>query len=76
MFGNDFHDYYEWWPAGVQCEDLLVVAAPCNEIATWAVYFKYFYQDESNKHTLHGGAPIIKGEKWVMTQWMRRRALL
>ncbi|EEM06653.1 Prolyl 4-hydroxylase alpha subunit [Bacillus pseudomycoides] len=42
-----------------------------------AVYFEYFYQDESiNKLTLHGGAPVIKGEKWVATQWMRRRALL
>ncbi|WP_459499960.1 2OG-Fe(II) oxygenase [Bacillus sp. C1] len=42
-----------------------------------AVYFEYFYQETSiNKLTLHGGAPVIKGEKWVATQWMRRRALL
>lgn len=47
MFVNGFHDYYECWSAGVQCEDLLVVAAP-----------------------------VIKGAKWVVTQWMRRRALL
>ncbi|HDX9588053.1 TPA: 2OG-Fe(II) oxygenase [Bacillus pseudomycoides] len=41
-----------------------------------AVYFEYFYQDEAlNKLTLHGGAPVIKGEKWVATQWMRRRPL-
>ncbi|SFI31521.1 MULTISPECIES: 2OG-Fe(II) oxygenase [unclassified Bacillus (in: firmicutes)] len=41
-----------------------------------AVYFEYFYQDASlNKLTLHGGAPVIKGEKWVATQWMRRRPL-
>ncbi|PEA54927.1 2OG-Fe(II) oxygenase [Bacillus pseudomycoides] len=41
-----------------------------------AVYFEYFYQDTSlNKLTLHGGAPVIKGEKWVATQWMRRRSL-
>ncbi|MEI4801838.1 2OG-Fe(II) oxygenase [Bacillus sp. NPDC077411] len=39
-----------------------------------AVYFEYFYQDASlNKLTLHGSAPVIKGEKWVATQWMRRR---
>ncbi|MEN1934255.1 2OG-Fe(II) oxygenase [Paenibacillus sp. 102] len=42
-----------------------------------AVYFEYFYNDKSlNELTLHGGAPVIKGEKWVATQWMRRRALL
>lgn len=39
-----------------------------------AVYFEYFYQDESlNKLTLHGSDPVIKGEKWVATQWMRRK---
>jgi hypothetical protein len=35
MFVNGFHNYYECWQAGVQCEDWLVVAAPGNEIATW-----------------------------------------
>ncbi|KFM98766.1 2OG-Fe(II) oxygenase [Bacillus clarus] len=41
-----------------------------------AVYFEYFYQDASiNELTLHGGAPVIKGEKWIATQWMRRKAL-
>ncbi|MCP1124462.1 2OG-Fe(II) oxygenase [Bacillus sp. 3103sda1] len=41
-----------------------------------AVYFEYFYQDASlNKLTLHSGAPVIKGEKWVATQWIRRRPL-
>ncbi|MGK0532757.1 hypothetical protein [Bacillus sp. 'calajunan'] len=35
IFVNGFHDDYECWQAGVQCEDWLVVAAPCNEIATW-----------------------------------------
>ncbi|GAA3324764.1 hypothetical protein GCM10020331_053920 [Ectobacillus funiculus] len=29
-----------------------------------AVYFEYFYNDSSlNELTLHGGAPVIKGEK-------------
>ncbi|PFK46178.1 2OG-Fe(II) oxygenase [Bacillus cereus] len=42
-----------------------------------AVYFEYFYNDKSlNELTLHGGAPVIKGEKWVATQWMRRRAFV
>lgn len=39
-----------------------------------AVYFEYFYNDQRlNELTLHGGAPVIKGEKWVATQWMRRQ---
>lgn len=41
-----------------------------------AVYFEYFYNDkELNEQTLHGGAPVITGEKWVATQWMRRQRL-
>ncbi|MGM0887303.1 MAG: 2OG-Fe(II) oxygenase [Bacillota bacterium] len=39
-----------------------------------AVYFEYFYNDKNlNELTLHGGAPVINGEKWVATQWMRRQ---
>ncbi|ATP41629.1 2OG-Fe(II) oxygenase [Solibacillus sp. R5-41] len=39
-----------------------------------AVYFEYFYNDENlNELTLHGGAPVINGEKWVATQWMRKQ---
>lgn len=39
-----------------------------------AVYFEYFYNDQSlNELTLHGGAPVITGEKWVATQWMRKQ---
>ncbi|WP_186670861.1 2OG-Fe(II) oxygenase [Sporosarcina sp. BP05] len=39
-----------------------------------AVYFEYFYNDEDlNQLTLHGGAPVIVGEKWVATQWMRKQ---
>jgi len=39
-----------------------------------AVYFEYFYNDQNtNEQTLHGGAPVIAGEKWVATQWMRRK---
>ncbi|KOM60091.1 hypothetical protein AB168_22560, partial [Bacillus anthracis] len=35
IFVNGFHDHYECWQAGMQCEQWLVVAAPGNEIATW-----------------------------------------
>ncbi|WP_299088837.1 2OG-Fe(II) oxygenase [uncultured Metabacillus sp.] len=39
-----------------------------------AVYFEYFYNDPAlNELTLHGGAPVIIGDKWAATQWMRRK---
>ncbi|MCD5322164.1 MULTISPECIES: 2OG-Fe(II) oxygenase [Pontibacillus] len=39
-----------------------------------AVYFEYFYQDALlNEKTLHSGNPVVQGEKWVATQWMRRK---
>jgi prolyl 4-hydroxylase len=39
-----------------------------------AVYFEYFYNNKNvNELTLHGGAPVITGEKWVASQWMRRQ---
>lgn len=41
-----------------------------------AVYFEYFYSDNNlNELTLHGGAPVVTGEKWVATQWMRKQRL-
>jgi prolyl 4-hydroxylase len=36
-----------------------------------AVFFSYERPEASSK-TLHGGAPVIKGEKWVATKWLRR----
>ena len=41
-----------------------------------AVYFEYFYNDvQLNELTLHGGAPVTKGEKWIATQWIRRQKI-
>jgi prolyl 4-hydroxylase len=38
------------------------------------VYFEYFYNDQNlNELTLHGGAPVVIGDKWAATQWMRRK---
>jgi prolyl 4-hydroxylase len=36
-----------------------------------AVYFSYFHQGQVDPLTLHGGAPVIQGEKWIATKWMR-----
>ncbi len=42
-----------------------------------AVYFEYFYNDPIvNELTLHAGAPVVKGEKWIATQWMRRQKVM
>ncbi len=42
-----------------------------------AVYFEYFYNDPIlNELTLHAGTPVVKGEKWIATQWMRRQKVV
>ena len=41
-----------------------------------AVYFEYFYNNPAlNELTLHSGDPVIRGEKWVATQWMRKKQI-
>jgi prolyl 4-hydroxylase len=41
-------------------------------IAGNAVFFSYNKPHAVTK-TLHGGQPIIQGEKWIATKWMRER---
>lgn len=36
------------------------------------VFFSYDRPDPAT-HTLHGGAPVLAGEKWVATKWLRER---
>ncbi|MES2887066.1 MAG: 2OG-Fe(II) oxygenase [Pseudomonadota bacterium] len=36
-----------------------------------AVFFSYDRPEPSTR-TLHGGAPVLKGEKWVATKWLRQ----
>lgn len=36
-----------------------------------AVFFGYPSHDKNSK-TLHGGSPVIKGEKWVAVKWLRQ----
>ena len=39
-----------------------------------AMYFEYCSsKNEVNPLTLHAGMPVIKGEKWIATKWMRQR---
>jgi prolyl 4-hydroxylase len=37
-----------------------------------ALFFSYDRADPAT-HTLHGGAPVVDGEKWVATKWVRER---
>ena len=37
-----------------------------------AVFFSYDRPHPATR-TLHGGAPVIRGEKWVATKWLRQR---
>lgn len=36
-----------------------------------AVFFSY-ERPEPSTQTLHGGAPVMQGEKWVATKWLRQ----
>lgn len=39
-----------------------------------AVYFTYLDADGTvDPMSLHGGAPVFEGEKWIVTQWCRER---
>jgi len=38
-----------------------------------AVFFGYFNsRGEVDRATLHGGAPVVSGEKWIATKWLRQ----
>ena len=37
-----------------------------------AVFFSYERPHPSTR-TLHGGAPVIAGDKWIATKWLRER---
>jgi prolyl 4-hydroxylase len=52
---------------GTTFPDVGVEVAP---IKGNAVFFSYDRAHPSTK-TLHGGAPVVEGEKWVATKWVR-----
>ena len=37
-----------------------------------AVFFSY-ERPHPSTHTLHGGAPVLAGQKWIATKWLRER---
>lgn len=44
-----------------------------HAVAGQAVFFAYGIPHPDTR-TLHGGAPVKQGEKWVATKWLRERA--
>jgi len=44
-------------------------------VAGNAVFFSYDRPHPSTG-TLHGGAPVLEGEKWVATKWLREREFI
>lgn len=41
-----------------------------------ALYFSYANSlGQVDEKTLHGGAPVIKGNKWIATKWLRRNRI-
>ncbi len=40
-----------------------------------AVFFSYDRPDPATR-SLHGGAPVLEGEKWVATKWLREREFI
>lgn len=43
-----------------------------NAVAGNAVFFSYALPHPMTQ-TLHGGAPVVRGEKWVATKWLREQ---
>jgi prolyl 4-hydroxylase len=42
-----------------------------------ALYFEYCNEDgQLDPLSLHAGAPVVAGEKWIVTKWMRQRAFV
>ena len=46
-----------------------------NPIQGHAVFFNYDRPLPATK-SLHGGAPVVEGEKWVATKWLRERVFV
>lgn len=41
-----------------------------------ALYFSYTNSlGQLDEKTLHGGAPVVKGEKWIATKWIRKNLI-
>ena len=59
-------------PAGGGATTFPEVGFEAAPVKGHAVFFSYDRPHPSTR-TLHGGAPVIAGEKWVATKWLRER---
>ena len=57
---------------GTSFPDVGLVVAPQKG---HAVFFSYDQPDPVTR-TLHGGEPVLAGEKWIATKWLRQREFL
>ncbi len=55
---------------GTTFPDVKLEVAP---VRGHAVFFSYDRPHPSTR-SLHGGAPVLEGEKWITTKWLRERA--
>lgn len=37
------------------------------------LFFSVSVNGTLDKHSLHGGCPVVAGTKWAMTKWIRNR---
>jgi len=57
---------------GTTFPDVGLEVAPIKGNAVWFSYDRAHV----NTKSLHGGAPVIEGEKWVATKWLREREFI
>lgn len=67
MYLNDVEE-----GGGTQFPDIHLTVTPKKGAAA---YFEYCNsQGQVDPRSLHSGMPVIQGEKWIATKWMRQRA--
>lgn len=59
-------------PAGGGATSFPDIGLEVAPVKGHAVFFSYDRPHASTR-TLHGGAPVLAGEKWVATKWLRER---
>jgi len=39
------------------------------------LFYDLMPDGEMDEQSLHGGCPVLKGEKWVATKWLRQKPM-
>lgn len=65
------------WQVVDKCVYLARVAAQYKPKTGDALLFYSMYPNGTfDRHSLHGGCPVGKGTKWVMTKWLRIESMM